>query len=105
MILNIDKSAIPYYFDVDLGGETYTMAIHYNSRFDYFTAGLQKDGEVIIAEDKIIYGRPLFSVIEDDERLPNVTIIPMDQGGGQVDRITYENFNETVFLWVGEIDG
>ncbi len=104
MILNIDKEAIPYYFDVNLGGETYTMAIHYNSRYDFFTAGLQKDDDVIITEDKIVYGRPLFSVIEDDERLPNVTIIPLDEGGGQEERVTYENLGETVFLWVGELD-
>lgn len=104
MRIEIDKTAIPYHFDIDLGGQTYKMTINYNGRFDYFTIGLERDGEVLIASEKVVYGRPLFSTFEDDERMPNAVIIPMDEGGGQVDRITYDNFGETVFLMVGEID-
>lgn len=104
MILNINKEAIPYHFEIDLSGETYTMAIKYNGRFDYFTIGIQRNGEVLVVEDKVIFGRPLFSVIDEDERLPNVAIIPMDEGGNQVERVTYENLGETVFLWVGDLD-
>jgi hypothetical protein len=104
MIIEIDKEAIPYQFDIELAGEVFTMEIHYNTRFDFFTVTLYKDDELIVAGEKIVYGNPLFSSIID-ERLPKVPIIPIDESGKPVERITWDNFGETVVLLVGEIDG
>lgn len=104
MQIEIDKPAIPYRFDMELAGEVFTFELNYNERFDFFTIDLYKDDEPIVVGEKIVYGRSLFSTIENDERLPKVVILPIDESGQPVDRITWDNFGETVVLLVGEID-
>lgn len=103
MIIEIDKEDIPYRFDIELAGDFYTFEIHYNGRFDFFSFHLYKDGELIVAGEKIVYGKELFSTITDD-RLPKVVILPIDESGQPVEKITYNNFGKTVVLLVGEID-
>ena len=97
--INIDKSLIPYRFAVELRAKTFEFEIRYDEDHKFFTVGLYKDEE-FIAEEKLVYGKKLFLSIED-ETFPKVDLIPNDPSGFQ-NKITYENFNETVFLEVIE---
>ena len=101
MYIEIDKEAIPYRFEIELGGELFEMEIKYNQRFDFFTVDLYRDDELLLAGQKIVYGQPLFP--DYDNRFPKVPIIPMDESGTPIDRITYDNFGESVLLLVGEV--
>jgi hypothetical protein len=103
MYIDIDKEAIPYQFDIELAGELFTMDIRYNERADFFTVDLSKDDNPIVIGEKIVYGRPLFSTISNS-MLPASVIFPIDESGRAVDKITWDNFMETVVLLVGEVD-
>jgi hypothetical protein len=100
MEIEIDKEAIPYKFDMELGGELFTFDVGYNERFDFFTIGLEKDGEVIVAGEKVVLNQPLFYSLTDT-RLPKVLVIPLDQAGNQA-RVNYDNLSKSVLLLVGE---
>ena len=96
--INIEKSLIPYRFEIELGAELFKMEIQYNYYGDYFTIDLFKDEEVLVYGEKIVYGEPLFSEVYD-ERFPGPTIVPYDESGKE-NRVGYENLNVTVFLAV-----
>lgn len=93
--IDIDKESIPYEFDLELEQDVYTLDVRYNDLFDFFTIDLSKDGQMLVTGEKIVYGQPLFEGA--DERLPAPRIIPIDPSGNE-NTVTYENFNETVFL-------
>lgn len=101
LYIDIDKEDIPYQFDMDIKDEEFTFHIHYNERFDYFTVDLYKDGEVVAMGDKIVYGRALFAAYPDDAKLPQYPITPIDLGGLEK-RVGWDNFMESVFLYIGE---
>ncbi len=94
----IEKDLIPYRFDIAIEGKTYTFEIHYNAENDYFTVDLYRNGQLVIAGVKIVYGRPLFAAHMHLDVLP-VQIVPLDLSG-QTERVTWDNLNETVFLWL-----
>lgn len=99
--ININKDLIPYTFDITLEGETYTFRINYNNVGDFFTVDLMREGEVIVLGEKLVYAKPLF-LTAGHRDIPRVDILPFDLSGG-VSRITFENLNESVFLYlVGE---
>lgn len=100
MHIEIEKDLIPYRFDMALADELFTFEVNYNDRFDFFTIDIEKDGEPLVHGQKVSLNRPLFSSL-NDERLPKVYIIPLDESGEQI-RVTYENLGDTVFLFVGE---
>ena len=101
--INIDKSLIPYKFDISLENITYTFKIDYNSLHDFFTVDLYKEDEVLVLGEKLVYGKPLFlSAMYKD--IPSLSIIPYDLSE-RTERITYENFSKEVFLFlVGDYD-
>lgn len=101
--IKIEKDLIPYRFDIAIEGKTYTFEIHYNTENDYFTVDLYRNGHLVVAGSKIVYGRPLFAANKYLD-VPQVPIIPLDLSG-QTDRVTWENFNKTVFLWLVNEDG
>jgi hypothetical protein len=103
MIIEIDKEAIPYQFDMDLAGEIYSFEINYNERFDFFTVDLSKNDVPLIYGEKIVYGKPLFSSYESAD-LPKMVILPIDESGKTVEAITWDNFSDTVILLVGELN-
>jgi hypothetical protein len=94
----IEKENIPYRFEVELEAEIYEMEMRYNDTYDFFTIDLYKDNEPLVYGEKVVYGVPLFSNVRD-LRFPVVTITPMDEAGLEHE-VTYENFQETVFLAV-----
>lgn len=97
--INIDKPEIPYAFEVELDGTVYGLEINYNQSFDYFTVDLLKDDTALVIGEKMVLNRPLFRNFVSID-LPNKTqLIPLDRAGN-AKRITWDNFNETVFLYV-----
>lgn len=96
--IEIDKDEIPYRFVIDLAGEEFEFEINYNNRYDFFTVDLYKDSRTLVVGEKMILNRPLFTDLVDIE-LPRVTITPKDRSNIET-RITYENLEKTVFLFV-----
>ena len=101
--IEIDKNMIPYRFDMTIKGETYTFQVNYNATHDFFTIDLYKNDEVIVLGEKVVYGKPLFFTSQHKD-VPKVTIIPYDVSEN-TDRITFENMNEDVLLFmIGDDD-
>ncbi|MFJ7698903.1 phage baseplate plug protein [Lysinibacillus fusiformis] len=100
--IDIDKIEIPYAFEIDLAGEVFEFEVNYNQAHDFFTVDLFKDDVALIIGEKLILNRLLFRNSVDIQ-LPKTQIIPKDRANSAT-RITYENLNETVFLYVGETD-
>jgi hypothetical protein len=102
----ITKDLIPYTFNISLPDELFTLTVDYNKKHDFFTIALEKDGDMVCEGEPIIYGFPLFRDIYLAGKYPVLDIIPIDESGEQTS-VTFENFNETVFLTVdnGEESG
>lgn len=99
--IEIDKNKIPHNFNITLGAELFNIAVNYNQREDLFTVDLKNaDGEVLVKGEPVIYGMPLFNGIKN-MNFPIVKIVPKDPSGEEKD-ITFQNFNETVLLIVGD---
>jgi hypothetical protein len=100
----IQKDLIPYQFDIQLGGRTFAFHVRYNAQSDFFTIDLYRSGELIVAGEKVVYGRLLF---ENQQHLdvPTMAIIPYNLAQNE-DRVSWDNLGETVFLWIpqGGID-
>lgn len=95
---NIDKNLIPYEFEVVINKQTFQFEMNYNSVGDFFTISVKKDHDLIISNYKIVYGVPLFENFKH-LNVPKVWIFPYDTTK-RAERITYENLNEDVFLYV-----
>ena len=100
-IIEINKSLIPYDFNISLGGELFNLRIDYNRTGDFFTAELSKGGETLCAGEPIIYGKTLFADIRKSN-FPKVNITPLDPSE-TYSAVTYENLSESVLLIVEEI--
>lgn len=107
--IDIDKSKIPYEQEVVINGETFGFEIYYNKSGDYFTCNLRKNNVLVVGGEKLVYGQILFENLAYRE-IPRSVIIPYDitrPYKKHADRITWENLNEDVFLYVieaGELD-
>ena len=94
--ISINKSLIPYTFDIVLGSEEFTLRVDYNNTGGFFTVELSKNGETLCSGEPIIYGRRLFSDVWK-EGFPDVDIVPIDMSKGY-NAVTYENLGEGVLL-------
>lgn len=101
--IDIDKSNIPYKFDMSINSKTYTFFINYSAEYDYFTVDLYRNDTLIVAGEKIVYGRALFLSCQHLD-VPKAPILPYDISGREA-KVTWDNFNETVFLWLVSEDG
>lgn len=104
-IIAVDKEELPVSFDIVLGVETYILGFDYNETGDFFTVDLYKSDDEgrelpIVLGEKMSLGVPLWGDIVRDD-LPAPTLVPLDLGGEQ-QRITYDNFGKTVFLYVDD---
>lgn len=99
-IIEIEKDLIPYNFDILLEQEEFNIYIMYNSVTDSFSATLSKDGVVLVDNEPIVYGVPLFKDVFK-ENFPCLDIVPLDESG-QTNVVTWENFNKTVFLTIDD---
>lgn len=97
----VNKSQIPYKFDILLASDVFTLEFHYNSKADMFTVKLYKDGEMMCAGEPILYGMPLFNDFYTVGRIPCLTIVPLDESDNR-DIVTWENFGETIFLCIDD---
>lgn len=95
----IDKTLIPYSFDILLAAEWFTFEIHYNEIADLFTVTLSKDDNVIIFGEPVIYGVPLFTDLYQSGIYPALEIVPLDESGQETE-VTWDNLNVTVFLTI-----
>ena len=96
----INKNMIPYSYNIMLWDNLYEIEINYNKTEDLFTIALYKDNLCICFGEPIIYGVPLFKDIYN-YGFPSVTIIPYDESEIN-NKVTYDNFNETVFLCIDD---
>lgn len=101
--IEIEKVFIPYRFEIELADEEFELEINYNYRFDFFTVDLYKDDTALVIGEKLVLNRPLFENVVNIN-LPNVKIIPKDRANIE-NRITYDNLEATVFLYMGDADG
>ena len=94
--IDINKNTLPNSFDYTIGSEDVTIEVYYQEMYDSFYLNLYNStGAPLITGEKLIYGMPLWNI--NDARLPMQTIIPMDESGKE-NTITWDNFNNTVFL-------
>lgn len=100
--MEIEKDQVPYRFDMSIADEAFTFEIQYNSEFDFFTVDLEKDGEVLVVGEQIVYGMQLFYDVID-ERFPKVPIIPYDSAEN-VSVVNYETLGVDVFLYLYETE-
>lgn len=96
--IDIDKAKIPYSFEIVLANETFQFEVFYNVVGDFFTINLYKNHELVVFGEKLVYGVDLFENLKHLP-IPKVNIRPFDTTG-EAKRITYENMNEDVFLYV-----
>ncbi|ANS73710.1 hypothetical protein AWM70_03245 [Paenibacillus yonginensis] len=106
--IDIEKELIPYRFDISILNELFTMEVHYNDDYDFFTVDLERDGEVLVAGERLVYGQALFQGVMDN-RFPKLTIVPFDESGQQ-NNVNAATLSESVFLFLideaeGEADG
>ncbi len=99
----IEKTILPCSFDILLADELFTLIVSYNETHDFFTVGLEKDGETICEAEPIVYGMPLFGDLYQPEQYPSIDIIAIDESG-QKDAVTFATLGETVFLTVDNYD-
>lgn len=98
--IEIEKDNIPYSFDILLGDESFELEISYNEKADLFTVTLSKEEEVLVYDEPVIYGVPLFQDCYNTG-FPALSIVPLDESG-ENDAVTWGNFGETVFLTMDE---
>jgi len=101
--IEIEKDLIPYEFDITIAGKTFTFVVNYNAEKDSFTVDLYRNEQPIVLGEKIVYGRQLFTSQQYAD-IPDVPILPYDPSEKE-NRVTWENLNETVFLWLVSEDG
>ena len=94
--IEINKSLIPYTFDIVLGNEKFTFRVDYNNTGRFFTIELSKNGKTLCSGEPIIYGKRLFSDIWTPE-FPAIDIVPIDLSG-TYNAVTYNNLCNGVIL-------
>lgn len=95
----VKKKQIPYGFYIALGKIKFNLRFSYNRSADLFTVSLYRDGILLCANEPLIYGVPLFNDIYRSGSFPMMIIVPYDESGNE-EKITWENFGETVFLTI-----
>lgn len=94
--IEIDKEAIPYSFEMQLDNVTWDFEVRYNAEYNFFTIDLSRMGELIVAGEKLVYGKPLF---ENVQNKPTIPVIPFDESGN-AKRVGWEELENSVFLYL-----
>ena len=104
MRIEIDKNKIPYIFTFKSGSKVYLLRIkHFKSNNRIYIDVLDEDGEMLLENEKLVYGRPIGWFVAKDENnninneFLNCYIVPLSFDKKEVP-ITFENFYETIFL-------
>lgn len=96
--IDIEKEMIPYKFQMSINKKTYSFEINYNNEFDFFTLDIYlKDSPVFVGE-KLNYNKviPLAEKYSNDAD----TFIKVTDLSNRENKVTWENLNETVFLYL-----
>lgn len=99
--IDIDKTQIPLSMLIVIEEEQYEFVFNYNSLFDFFTVTLRKDEVDIMTGEKVLLNKPLFTTLTYP--FQNTYFIPMDLSDS-VDKITFDNFGELVFIYMFQTD-
>ena len=99
-VIEINKSLIPYDFNISLGGYLFNFRVDYNTTGNFFTLELKKNVETLCAGEPLIYGKKLFDDVKKPN-FPSVVIIPYDPSS-RYNRITYENLCDGVYLAIDD---
>ena len=94
--IEINKSLIPYTFNIVIGDEDFTFRVDYNNIGGFFTVELSKNGTTLCAGEPIVYGRKLFSEVWKPT-FPKFDIVPYDPSG-EYNAVTHENLCDGVLL-------
>lgn len=108
-ILSIDKTLLPYKFDITLDNVLYSFDVRYNNNFDFFTIDLYRQNEILVFGEKISHNLPLFgakvqkisdyfTIIPRNIKYPKLLLIATDLTEKEK-TITYKNFGESIFLY------
>lgn len=100
-VIEIEKELIPYNFNIVLGAEEFNFEFKFNESADLFTCTLSREDDVLVYDEPVIYGKPLFSDFISYESFPILTIVPLDESGLS-DTVTKDNFGEVVLLTIDE---
>ena len=96
--IEIDKTLIPYRFDITLAGEVFFFDVRYAETTGIFSIDIyDADEEGIVCGEPLVYGQALFEDITD-ERLPLNRLVPFDPSGIE-EAVTLQNLGDTVFLF------
>lgn len=99
--IEIERSLIPYRFQIVLGRELYDLELKHNVIQDLYTVGLYHGGK-LVAVEPVIYGVPLFNdMYVAGGRFPVIDIVPWDESG-DTSEVNIGNFGITVFLTVDD---
>lgn len=89
-----DPDQLPYNYDIDFDGKHYTLLFQYNKFCDQIIVTISDDqGE--IAAEPLVLNQILFAEVSYKERLPMVTLIPLDESQIQIE-VNIDNLNKTV---------
>jgi len=110
--IDIDKSSVPYEFDIQIAGTTYKFNINYNMQHDFFTVDLylKSTGAALVFGEKVVYGRLLFgayvdfinnrfSIVTRTPNHPKAMIFARDLSDNEK-RVTFDNMGNSVLLYV-----
>lgn len=106
-IIEIDKTLVPYQFDITLSNKNYTINVNYNYTFDFFTIDLILGTKVLVKAEKVVLDQFLFKEIYKDangnlnEDFPEEVLF-VSSGDNIVKRVSFDNLGDTVFLYYAE---
>lgn len=106
-VIEIDKTLVPYSFNVELSGLVYTFTINYNFLFDYFTVDLALGDTILVSGEKLVLNEILFrDLVEDKDgnlnsNFPSEILFPA-ASDDSIERITYDNFGSEVQLYYAD---
>ncbi len=97
--IEINKEDIPCSFDIVLETEEFNLLFKHNKNSDLITCTLSKNDTVLVYDEPLIYGVPLFKDVYDSDTFPCVDIVPYDESGEE-NAVTYENIGTKVKLTI-----
>jgi hypothetical protein len=100
-IIEVEKTEMPYDFNIVLGSEEFNLEFKYNEAVDLFTCTLSKNDEVLVYDEPLIYGSKLFQDVYNAAKFPCLDIVPLDESGKE-NTVTYDNLGVTVFLTIDD---
>lgn len=100
-IIEVEKTELPCSFDIVLGSEEFNLLFKYNEACDTFTCTLSKNDQILVFDEPLIYGIPLFCDIYDSTLFPCVDIVPFDESHTE-ENVTWDNFGEKVLLTIDD---